>query len=168
VRWITAGAVLALIAWIVASAIFALDVANFGPITRPTARSAASPPLDVDHNMAILLGAELNSETERARQIHTGVRRAERSSRSRSVRRHRDGNARTPCDALEKSLKELAMPKSSRRDKAEGTVDKIAGRVLEAFSKLTGNRSAGAKGKAARTRGTGRSAKGRVKRRSGR
>ena len=54
--------------------------------------------------------------------------------------------------------------KSARRDKAEGTVDKIAGRVLEAFGKLTGNRSAGAKGKAARGRGAGRRAKGRVKR----
>ena len=54
--------------------------------------------------------------------------------------------------------------KSARRDKTEGTFDKIAGRVLEAFGKLTGNRSAGAKGKAARGRGTGRSAKGRVNR----
>jgi hypothetical protein len=37
--------------------------------------------------------------------------------------------------------------KSGRRDKAEGFVDKSAGRILEAFSKLTGKRSAGAKGK---------------------
>ena len=58
----------------------------------------------------------------------------------------------------------FVMAKSGRRDKAEGGVDKVAGRVLEAFSKLTGNRSAGAKGKAARGRGAGRSAKGRVKR----
>jgi uncharacterized protein YjbJ (UPF0337 family) len=56
------------------------------------------------------------------------------------------------------------MAKSGRRDKAEGAVDKVAGRVLEAFSKLTGNRSAGAKGKAARGRGAARSAKGRLKR----
>jgi uncharacterized protein YjbJ (UPF0337 family) len=54
--------------------------------------------------------------------------------------------------------------RSGRRDKAAGGVDKIAGRVLEAFSKLTGNRSAGAKGKAARGRGAGRGAKGRAKR----
>jgi uncharacterized protein YjbJ (UPF0337 family) len=54
--------------------------------------------------------------------------------------------------------------KSARRDKAEGGIDKLAGRVMEAFSKLTGNRKAGAKGKAARGRGAGRSAKGRVKR----
>jgi uncharacterized protein YjbJ (UPF0337 family) len=54
--------------------------------------------------------------------------------------------------------------KSAGRDKAEGTVDKIAGRVMEAFGKLTGNKSAGAKGKAARGRGAGRRAKGRAKR----
>jgi uncharacterized protein YjbJ (UPF0337 family) len=60
------------------------------------------------------------------------------------------------------------MPKSSRRDKAGGTLDRVAGRVLEAFSKLTGKRSAGATGKAARARGRGRSTKGRAKRRAGR
>jgi uncharacterized protein YjbJ (UPF0337 family) len=54
--------------------------------------------------------------------------------------------------------------KSARRNKAEGTLDRIAGRVLEAFGRLTGNRKAGAKGKAARGRGAGRSAMGRAKR----
>jgi uncharacterized protein YjbJ (UPF0337 family) len=53
--------------------------------------------------------------------------------------------------------------KSRSRDKAEGTVDKVAGRVLELFSKLTGKRSSGAKGKAARARGSFRSAKGSAK-----
>ena len=59
------------------------------------------------------------------------------------------------------------MAKTARRDKAEGGLDKLAGRVLEAWSKLTGNRSAGAKGKAARGRGAARSAKGKAKRRTG-
>ena len=54
--------------------------------------------------------------------------------------------------------------KSSRRDKTEGALDRFAGRILEAISKLTGNRKMGAKGKAARARGTGREAKGRLKR----
>ena len=54
--------------------------------------------------------------------------------------------------------------KSRSRDKAEGTVDKLAGRVMEAFAKLTGNRSAGAQGKAARGRGAMRKTKGRAKR----
>jgi uncharacterized protein YjbJ (UPF0337 family) len=56
------------------------------------------------------------------------------------------------------------MAKSGRRDKAEGALDKVAGRLLEAFSKVTGRRSTRAKGKAARGRGGARSAKGRFKR----
>jgi uncharacterized protein YjbJ (UPF0337 family) len=56
------------------------------------------------------------------------------------------------------------MAKSAKRNKAEGKLDKLGGRLLEAWSKLTGNRSAGAKGKAARGRGAARSAKGRLKR----
>jgi uncharacterized protein YjbJ (UPF0337 family) len=54
--------------------------------------------------------------------------------------------------------------KSASRDKAEGSLDKFAGRILEAFSKLTGRRSTGAKGKGARARGSARKAKGRGKR----
>jgi uncharacterized protein YjbJ (UPF0337 family) len=58
--------------------------------------------------------------------------------------------------------------KSGSRDRAEGFVDRVAGRILEMWSKLTGRGSAGAKGKAARARGKGRGAKGRAKRRAGR
>ena len=55
--------------------------------------------------------------------------------------------------------------RSSRRDRAAGTVDKVVGRVLETFGKLTGNRSGKTKGRAARGRGAGRTAKARAKRR---
>jgi uncharacterized protein YjbJ (UPF0337 family) len=55
--------------------------------------------------------------------------------------------------------------KSRSRDKTEGFIDKVAGRILEVYSKLTGKRSAGAKGKGARARGSWRTAKGRAKRR---
>jgi uncharacterized protein YjbJ (UPF0337 family) len=54
--------------------------------------------------------------------------------------------------------------RSAKQDSAAGTLDKVAGRVLEAIGKLTGRRTTTAKGKAARARGAGRSAKGRVKR----
>jgi len=53
--------------------------------------------------------------------------------------------------------------KSRQRDKAEGTIDRIAGRVLEAVGKVTGDRSKPTKGRAARGRGAGRSAKGRAR-----
>jgi uncharacterized protein YjbJ (UPF0337 family) len=58
--------------------------------------------------------------------------------------------------------------KSSRGDKTEGTLERVAGRAMEAFSKLTGKRSTAAKGKAARARGRGKSARGGVKKRVGR
>jgi uncharacterized protein YjbJ (UPF0337 family) len=53
--------------------------------------------------------------------------------------------------------------RSGRRDKAAGGSDNVAGRILEAFGKLTGKRSTAAKGKAARGRGAGRTTKGRAK-----
>jgi uncharacterized protein YjbJ (UPF0337 family) len=46
--------------------------------------------------------------------------------------------------------------KSAKRNSAEGTLDRIAGRLMEMFGKVTGRKSAKAKGKAARARGTGR------------
>jgi uncharacterized protein YjbJ (UPF0337 family) len=56
------------------------------------------------------------------------------------------------------------MFKSSKRDRAEGGLDRLAGRVLEAIGRLTGRRSYQAKGKAARARGAARNRKGRAKR----
>jgi uncharacterized protein YjbJ (UPF0337 family) len=56
------------------------------------------------------------------------------------------------------------MAKSARRNQTEGTLDRIAGRVLEMIGKLTGRTSTKAKGKGARFRGSARSTKGRTKR----
>jgi uncharacterized protein YjbJ (UPF0337 family) len=56
--------------------------------------------------------------------------------------------------------------KSRRRNSAEGTMDRIAGRVMEAIGRVTGSNKTKAKGRAARGRGAGRSATGRA--RSGR
>jgi uncharacterized protein YjbJ (UPF0337 family) len=56
------------------------------------------------------------------------------------------------------------MAKSARRNQAEGTLDKLAGRALEAWGKLTGNKKARAKGKAARGRGAARRGTARLKR----
>ncbi|MEA2294494.1 MAG: CsbD-like [Solirubrobacteraceae bacterium] len=54
--------------------------------------------------------------------------------------------------------------KSGRRDKAEGAIDRIAGRVLQAWGRLTGNPKHRAKGGAARARGGMRSGRGSAKR----
>jgi uncharacterized protein YjbJ (UPF0337 family) len=60
------------------------------------------------------------------------------------------------------------MAKSSKRDRSEGTIDKMAGKVLEVLGRVTGRQSTKAKGKAARGRGHVRSTKGRAKQRAGR
>ena len=46
--------------------------------------------------------------------------------------------------------------KSAKRNTAEGTLDQLAGRLMEVFGKVTGRTSPKAKGKAARARGAGR------------
>jgi uncharacterized protein YjbJ (UPF0337 family) len=55
--------------------------------------------------------------------------------------------------------------RSGRQDSAAGTMDKVGGRILELVGKVTGKKSTSAKGKAARGRGAGRTAKGKAKRR---
>ena len=80
IRWVTAGALLALMAWIVASAAFAIYVSSFGSYDKTYGTLGGVVVFLLwmwITNMAILLGAELNAETERAEQIHRGVRDAE-------------------------------------------------------------------------------------------
>jgi len=81
VRWVTVGAIMALVAWVVASIAFALYVANFGAYDKTYGALGGVVVFLLWMwltNMAVLFGAELNAETERARQIHAGVPGADR------------------------------------------------------------------------------------------
>jgi membrane protein len=75
-RWITPGSALALVLWLLASAGFAIYVANFSSYNA-TYGSLAGVAIFLVWlwitNLAILLGAELNAELERTRQIEAGV-----------------------------------------------------------------------------------------------
>jgi membrane protein len=80
VRWVSAGAIVALLAWIVASIAFAIYAANFGSYNKTYGTLGGVVVFLLWlwlTNLAILLGAEFNAETERAKQIHAG-RSAER------------------------------------------------------------------------------------------
>ena len=55
------------------------------------------------------------------------------------------------------------MFKSAKRDKTEGFIDRMAGRVLELVSAMTGRKSTKGKGKAARSRGYMRTKRGQAK-----
>ena len=80
-RWISPGAVVAVVIWIVASALFAFYVSNFGSYDK-TYGSLAGVVIFLVwlwiSNVAILMGAQLNAERERSKQIEKGVPEAER------------------------------------------------------------------------------------------
>jgi membrane protein len=75
VRWVSGGAIVALVAWIVASIAFAIYAANFGSYNKTYGTLGGAVVFLLWlwlTNMAILLGAEFNAETERAKHIHGG------------------------------------------------------------------------------------------------
>ncbi|MDP9228110.1 MAG: YihY/virulence factor BrkB family protein [Actinomycetota bacterium] len=80
-KWITPGSVLAVVIWLLASVLFALYVANFGSYDKTYGTLGGLVALLVwlwITNLAILLGAELNSELERGKQFEERVPGAEK------------------------------------------------------------------------------------------
>ena len=74
-RWLTPGAILAVVAWMIASAAFGIYVANFGSYNKTYGSLGAIVIFLVWlwlTNVAILLGAELNAEIARGRQMEAG------------------------------------------------------------------------------------------------
>ena len=74
-RWVSPGGFLAVALWIIASAAFAFYVANFGSYSKTYGSMAAVIIFLVwlwITNLVMLLGAELNAEIERGRQIEAG------------------------------------------------------------------------------------------------
>jgi membrane protein len=80
-RWVTPGAIFALVVWIVASAAFAFYVANFGSYDKTYGSLGGVVAVLVWFwitNLAILFGHQLNAERERSQELAEGVPRAER------------------------------------------------------------------------------------------
>jgi membrane protein len=74
-KWVSPGGLFAVIVWIVASALFALYVANFSSYNKTYGTLAGVIIFLVwlwVSNIAVLLGAELNAELERGRRIEAG------------------------------------------------------------------------------------------------
>jgi len=79
-KWISPGSVLAVVVWVIASALFAFYVANFGSYDKTYGALGGVIVFLVwmwITNIAVLLGAEMNAEVERAREIQAGVPGAE-------------------------------------------------------------------------------------------
>ena len=80
-KLISAGSLFAIVVWIIASALFAFYVANFGSYNKTYGTLGGLISLLVwmwITNVAILLGNELNAEIERNKEIEEGVPRAEK------------------------------------------------------------------------------------------
>ena len=75
-RWLSVGAVVAIVVWILASVAFAFYVATFGSYDK-TYGSLAGAVVGLlwlwITNLALLFGAELDSELERGRQLQAGI-----------------------------------------------------------------------------------------------
>jgi membrane protein len=75
-RWITPGGVLAVLVWMIASAAFALFVANFGSYNKTYGSLGAVITFLVwlwISNLAVLFGAEFNAELQRGRELEAGA-----------------------------------------------------------------------------------------------
>jgi len=80
-KWVTPGAILALVVWIVVSVAFAFYVANFGSYDKTYGALGGVVILLMWMwltNIALLLGMELNAERERSRELAAGMPRADR------------------------------------------------------------------------------------------
>ncbi|MDQ3937028.1 MAG: YihY/virulence factor BrkB family protein [Actinomycetota bacterium] len=80
-RWITPGGLLAVVLWIAASAAFAIYVANFGSYNKTYGTLGGVISFLVwlwITNIALLLGAELDAELERQRELEAGLPAEER------------------------------------------------------------------------------------------
>lgn len=80
-KWVTPGALVAIVVWAIASAAFAFYVANFGSYDKTYGTLGGLVALLVwfwISNLAILFGHELNAERERSAEIDEGQPRAER------------------------------------------------------------------------------------------
>jgi len=74
-RWVTPGGLIAVVLWLAASGLFALYVANFGSYNKTYGALGGVIVFLVWlwlSNLVLLLGAEINAELERARQIEQG------------------------------------------------------------------------------------------------
>jgi membrane protein len=80
-RWVTPGSLVAIVVWVIASALFAFYVSNFGSYDKTYGTLGGLIALLVwfwISNLAILFGHQLNAERERSLEIEEGVPRADR------------------------------------------------------------------------------------------
>lgn len=104
-RWISAGAGLAIVVWILASVGFGFYVANFGSYNKTYGSLAGAIVFLLwlwITNLALLFGAELDSELERGRQLQAGIAAEEQLQLPPRDTRVSDKNAQKDADEIER------------------------------------------------------------------
>lgn len=119
VKWISLGSVFAIVVWVLASAAFAFYIANFSNYAK-TYGSLAGVIIFLlwlwITNIALLLGAELNAEIERGRQLQGGIRAEEdiqlppRETTTLDKAERKDAKDARRARALRKTRGESAQP----------------------------------------------------------
>lgn len=103
-RWISIGAALAIVTWILASAVFGFYVANFGSYNKTYGSLAGAVVFLLwlwITNLALLFGAELDSELERGRQLQAGIAAEERIQLPPRDTRVSDKNEKKDVEVVE-------------------------------------------------------------------
>jgi membrane protein len=80
-KWVSPGAIVAVVVWIIVSALFAIYVANFGSYNKTYGTLGGLVALLVwmwITNCVLLLGMEINAERERSEELKAGVPRADK------------------------------------------------------------------------------------------
>ncbi len=117
-RWISVGATVAILAWILASVVFAFYVANFGSYNK-TYGSLAGVIVFLLWlwltNLALLFGAELDAELERAGQLQAGVEAEEDVKRTPRDTRAAEKRQRQHEDLVEEGRRIRHDAQSDRR-----------------------------------------------------
>ncbi|WP_188487564.1 YihY/virulence factor BrkB family protein [Williamsia phyllosphaerae] len=104
-RWVSAGAVLAIVTWIIASALFALYVANFSSYNKTYGALAGVIVFLLWlwlTNLALLFGAEFDSELERGRELQAGLPAEEHLQLPPRDTKASDKNERTDQEFIER------------------------------------------------------------------
>jgi membrane protein len=120
-RWLTPGAALAVVVWLVASGLFAVYVANFGSYNKTYGSVAAVIVFLVwlwISNLAILLGAEFDAELDHERALREGVPAdAEPFSVPKDTRKF-DDEQRRAAQRVEQKRADQPRPRPARREPA--------------------------------------------------
>jgi len=101
-HWVSPGAVVAVVVWVIASAAFAFYVGNFGSYNKTYGTLGGVIAFLVwmwITNLAVLFGAELNAETERARELEAGVPGADEEIKAPYRRTPKDETEAQPSGA---------------------------------------------------------------------